>query len=161
VNFSPEFSLTTTWLIPAPLGLVWLALVDTEKWPFWWKYVASVTEMSSGNQNGINNIRQYDWRTCLPYNLLLNLRVVDVQPFRRLAVEVSGDLEGNGSCDIAWDSSAGHTKIEFLWCVQPCKGWMKSFTILAKPIFTWNHNQVMKRGEQALIQYLTTIKQTH
>ena len=161
VNFRPEFLLTTTWSIPASLELVWLSLVDTENWPSWWEHVVSVTELSPGRPNGINNIRQYHWRTCLPYHLLLNLRVVEAQPFRRLAVEVSGDLAGSGSCDIAWDSSAGRTNVEFLWQVQPCKDWMKSFTILAKPIFTWNHNQVMKHGEQGLIRHLSTIKQTH
>jgi hypothetical protein len=161
VNFNPEFSLSTTWSIPAPLELVWLALVNTQKWPSWWKYVASVNELSPGSPNGINNIRQYHWCTCLPYNLLLNLHVIDVQPFRHLAVEVSGDLEGNGSCDIAWDSATESTNIEFLWRVQPCKDWMKSFTIVAKPIFTWNHNQVMKRGEQGLIQHLSRTKQAH
>jgi hypothetical protein len=160
VKFRPEFSLTTTWSIPASLELVWLSLVDTEKWPSWWKYVASVNELSPGNPNGFNNIRQYLWHTCLPYSLLLNMRVVEVQPYRYLAVEVSGDLEGNGSCDIAWDSSAGRTKIDFLWQVQPCQDWMKSFTIVAKPIFTWNHNQVMKQGEQGLIRHLAAIKQT-
>ncbi len=161
MNFGPEFSLTTTWSIPASLELVWLSLVDTENWPSWWKYVASVTELSPGNTYKINNIRQYHWRTRLPYNLLLNLRVVEVKPLRRLVVEVSGDLEGNGACDIAWNSLTEHTEIEFLWCVQPCKDWMKSFTIVAKPIFTWNHNQVMKQGELGLIRHLNTIKPTH
>lgn len=152
--------LTTTWSIPASIGLVWLYLVDTEKWPLWWKYVVSVQEVDSGSPTGIDNIRQYHWRTCLPYSLLLNLRVIEVHPYCRLAVEVTGDLQGNGSCNVAWDAATDHTKIEFLWRVQPCKQWMNWFTMLAKPIFTWNHNQVMKRGEQGLIRHLSTIKQT-
>lgn len=160
MDIRPEFSLTTTWSIPASIELVWLCLVDTEKWPLWWEYVASVQELASGNPTGIDNVRQYYWRTCLPYGLLINLRAVEVYPYRRLAVAVTGDLQGNGSCNVAWDAETGHTKVEFLWRVQTCKHWMNWFAILTKPIFTWNHNQVMKRGEQGLIRYLSTIKRT-
>jgi hypothetical protein len=160
VEIRPEFSLTTTWSIPSSIGLVWLYLVDTEKWPLWWKYVASVQEVASGSPTGINSVRQYHWYTCLPYSLLLNLRVVEVRPYRRLAVEVTGDLQGKGYCNIAWDPATENTIIEFIWCVRPCKPWMKSSTKFAKPIFTWNHNRVMRQGEQGLIQHLSTIKQT-
>jgi uncharacterized protein YndB with AHSA1/START domain len=99
VDIRPEFLLTTTWSIPVSIGLVWLYLVDTEKWPLWWKYVVSVQELTSGSPTGINNVRQYHWHTCLPYSLLLNFRVVEVRPYRRLTIEVSGDLEGDGSCN--------------------------------------------------------------
>lgn len=159
MNLSPEFSLTTTWSIPACLELVWLYLVDTEKWPLWWEYVVFVKEIAPGNPTtGINNVRQYYWHTCLPYTLLLNLRVVEVVPYRRLVVDVSGDLKGEGTCNVAWDPLTERTKIEFIWCVQSCKHWMNWFTIFAKPIFTWNHNQVMRQGEQGLIRRLSTIK---
>ncbi|WP_411725649.1 polyketide cyclase / dehydrase and lipid transport [Methyloglobulus sp.] len=161
MDFRPEFSLTTTWSIPASIGLTWLYLVDTEKWPLWWKYVVSVQEVADGSPTGIDNVRQYHWHTCLPYSLLLKLRVTEVLPYRRLAVEVTGDLLGSGSCNLSWNSSSEHTKIEFIWQVQPCKHWMNWFTILTKPIFIWNHNRVMQQGEQGLIRHLSAIKQTH
>lgn len=146
----------TTWSIPAPLDIVWLHLIDTEKWPQWWRYVATVKEIATGNANGIGNIRQYVWRTCLPYQLLLTLRVIEVKPFRYLAVEVSGDLQGNGMCDVAWNAAKANTEITFHWLVNPTKPWMMQSTAVLKPVFTWNHNRVMKTGEQGLIQYLSS-----
>lgn len=152
------FALQTTWSIPAPQDLVWFHLVDTEKWPQWWGYVVTVAEISAGKPTGTGNVRQYLWRTRLPYTLSFTLHVVEVRPYRYLAVDVSGDLEGTGACDIRWDKATQHTQINFTWCVTPCKPWMRRSLRLLKPVFTWNHSQVMKNGEQGLIRYLSSLQ---
>lgn len=151
----PQFFLTTTWLIPAPLNAVWSCLVDTETWPFWWKYVVAVEEMTAGNPSGVNNIRRYYWRTCLPYSLMLNLRVTQIQPHQFVVVEVKGDLHGNGRCRLS-SIAANRTQVEFNWDVQTCKPWMNWFTTLTRPVFIWNHARVMRLGEQGLIRYVTS-----
>jgi hypothetical protein len=154
----PKFYLTTIWLIPAPVKTVWSCLVDTETWPSWWKYVVAVEQTAEGDSSGVNNVRQYYWRTCLPYSLMLNLRVTQIQPYRLIGVEVTGDLQGDGSCQLTSVVSTAQTEVEFKWHVYTCKPWMNWFTALTSPIFAWNHARVMKRGEQSLIQHLTTIK---
>ena len=151
---STEYKLTTIWLIPAPIKLIWLYIVDTEKWPQWWPNVAAVQTISTGNESGKGNVANYRWHTCLPYSLGLNLRVVDVQPYRQIKVEVDGDLKGLGICNLTWDETQECTVLEFLWHVEPCKFWLKLFTICAKPVATWNHNRVMKRGELGLVRHL-------
>ncbi|MGZ8227894.1 MAG: SRPBCC family protein [Methylococcaceae bacterium] len=153
----PQFSLTTIWLIPAPVEIVWNCLVDTETWPTWWRYVVAVKEMTKGRQ-GIGNARKYHWRTCLPYNLMLILRVTDVQLYQQIAVEVTGDLKGDGCCRLVYLPESAHTRIEFTWRVQTCKPWMDWFASLSTPVFAWNHARVMKFGEQSLIQHLTNSK---
>lgn len=149
----PQFSLTTTWLIPAPVEAVWSCLIDTQAWPSWWKYVVAVEEMAAGDSSGINNIRQYYWRTCLPYSLMLNLCVTQIQAPHLVVVEVKGDLKGNGSCRLSPIAAADHTRVEFNWEVQTCKPWMNWFSTLTRPVFAWNHAQVMRLGEQGLIRY--------
>jgi hypothetical protein len=151
----PKFSLTTTWLIPAPVEAVWSCLIDTQTWPSWWKYVDAVEEMAAGDSSGINNIRQYYWRTCLPYSLMLNLRVTQIQP-NHLVVEVNGDLQGNGSCQLFSISEANHTRVEFNWNVQTCKPWMNWFAPITRPVFAWNHARVMRIGELGLIRYFNS-----
>lgn len=152
-----EFSLTTLWTIPAPIEKVWLCLLDTENWTDWWQYVDSVEETHKGESSGLNNTRRYLWRTCLPYSLLLNLRVTELQASEFIRVEVSGDLQGQGSCRL-FALSPNLTQIEFNWNVSTCKPWMNRWTWLTRPIFVWNHAKVMRNGEQSLIRYLTRKK---
>ncbi|CAA9892936.1 conserved hypothetical protein [Candidatus Methylobacter favarea] len=154
----PKFHLTTFWLIPAPVKTVWSCLVDTETWPSWWKYVIAVEQMEEGDINGINNVRRYYWRTCLPYSLMLNLRVTQIQANRFINVEVTGDLQGEGICQLTSAGSTNQTQVEFKWRVYTCKPWMNWFASLTRPIFAWNHARVMKKGEQSLIQHLATMK---
>lgn len=154
----PEFCLTTIWSIPAPVQDVWTCLVETENWPLWWKYVVAVEQTAAGDSAGINNIRRYQWRTCLPYQLLLNLRVTEIRPCHFITVEVAGDLQGSGCCQLAYQPAATMTQVVFQWNVQTCKPWMNCLTVLTRPIFAWNHGRVMKRGEQDLIRYLATLK---
>lgn len=151
-----RFFLTTTWLIPAPLHTVWSCLIDTETWPSWWKYVAAVDEMARGEESGIDNIQRYHWRTSLPYSLILDLRVTQIQTHQLIVVDVKGDLDGNGRCRFSFIPATNHTLIEFDWDVQTCKSWMNWLTILTRPIFIWNHARVMKNGEQGLIQCVTS-----
>ena len=154
----PEFSLNTTWLIPASVEAVWSRLIDTENWPSWWKYVASVEEIEPGDATGLNNVGQYCWRTSLPYSLLVNLRVTEIQPLRLITVNVSGDLQGCGRCQLYSDSVTRQTRVEFKWQVQTCKPWMNRLAAVAAPIFEWNHARVMKSGEESLIRHLATVK---
>lgn len=150
----PSFCLTTTWLIPAPLDKVWSALIDTESWPDWWPYVESVTETFHGSPSGSGNVRNYSWRTCLPYRLQFNLRVTALHPMRLVTVAVAGDLEGEGKSHLAVDAATGQTRITFCWRVRTRKNWMNWFGLFCSPIFRWNHTRVMKRGEQGLIRFL-------
>jgi uncharacterized protein YndB with AHSA1/START domain len=152
----PQFSLTTTWLIPAPVEAVWSCLIDSKTWPYWWKYLDAVEEMTDGDTSGINNIRRYYWRTSLPYTLMLDLRVTQIQAPHLIAVEVKGDFHGNGICRLSSIPAADHTRVEFNWDVQTCKPWMNWFTPVTRPVFAWNHARVMRLGEQGLIQYFNS-----
>jgi len=152
----PQFSLTTTWLIPAPVEAVWSCLIDTQAWPSWWKYVDAVEEIAAGDSTGVNNIRQYCWHTCLPYSLMLNIRVTQIQEHELVVVEVKGDLQGEGICRLSSTPTEDHTQVKFNWDVQTCKPWMNWLTPLTSPVFVWNHARVMRLGEQGLIRYFSS-----
>lgn len=152
-----DFHLTSTWTIPASVETVWERLVDTETWPSWWTYVVSVEQIAAGDASGINNIRVYHWRTCLPYHLLLTIQVTEIQPFHHINVDVTGDLQGTGCCQLSFDPIIELTQVKFRWHVKTCKPWMNKFTALTRPIFKWNHAQVMKCGEQSLIRSLSAL----
>ncbi|MBL1263927.1 polyketide cyclase / dehydrase and lipid transport [Methylomicrobium sp. RS1] len=150
-----DFSLTTRWLIPAPVERVWASLVATENWPAWWDYVAIVDETAAGNSLGINNVRRYLWRTCLPYDLAFELRVTQLHPYRSITAEVTGDLIGSGDCSLTYRENEAATELIFIWNVSLAKSWMKLLAGVARPVFVWNHQRVMKNGEAGLIRHLT------
>ncbi|MGR9086276.1 MAG: SRPBCC family protein [Gammaproteobacteria bacterium] len=150
-----EFSLTSIWQIPAPVETVWSCLIDTEAWPLWWSYVDTVTEIDAGEPSGLGNIRQYLWRTCLPYCLRLRLRVTEIRFKRTIAVEVSGDLRGDGRCQLK-SLADNRTQVVFYWHVNTCIPWMAWFSTLTRPVFEWNHANVMKQGERGLSDYITS-----
>ena len=146
------FSLQTTWQIPAPDDVVWKIVSDTEQWPLWWKYVRKVEELSPGDPSGVNNLRRYYWSTCLPYQLILDLCITRIEPCKLIETSVSGDLEGEGRCLFSRRNNL--TILRYDWNVELCKPWMKWFAPIARPVFEWNHQQVMKQGEQSLIQHI-------
>jgi len=156
IALDSHFSLETVWRIPARPDLVWLYLADSEKWPQWWSYVESVEEITAGERSGIGNIRNYHWSTCLPYSLFLTMESIEIIPYRRLAVEVKGDLQGTGFCELRSNKLCQLTQVTFFWDVEVCKPWLKLLAIIAKPVFIWNHNRVMKQGERGLIRRINS-----
>jgi len=149
-----DFSLTTRWLIPAPIDQVWDCLMATEHWSSWWRYVARVDNAADDDALGVDSVRRYLWRTCLPYSLALDLRVTKITPGRSFTVEVTGDLIGSGSCALAYQENEAATELLFVWNVSLAKAWMKRWTGIARPLFVWNHRRVMKSGEEGLTRHL-------
>ena len=149
------FTLTTRWSIPEPIDAVWDCLVATENWSSWWPYVAMVEQMATGDLSGIGNVRRYRWRTCLPYDLTIKMRVTEIRRYQSVVVEVAGDLIGGGSCMIIAHGSESETELVFNWNVKLVKPWMKLLAGVARPLFVWNHQRVMKSGEQGLIRHLS------
>jgi hypothetical protein len=81
---------------------------------------------------------------------------IEIIPYRRLAVEVKGDLQGTGFCELRSNKLCQLTQVTFFWDVEVCKPWLKLLAIIAKPVFIWNHNRVMKQGERGLIRRINS-----
>ena len=149
-----RFNLTSLWQIPAPPEIVWNTIIDTQAWPEWWQYVTKVEELQPGDNIGLNNIRRYTWTTCLPYQLKMELCVSRLEPCRLIETQVAGDLLGLGRC--RFSTQPGFTRVQYEWNVSLNKPWMICLAPIAHPVFIWNHRQVMKKGEQSLIQRLSS-----
>ena len=59
-----QFSLTTTWLIDAPIEAVWDAIHDSQRLPPWWPYVVHLQESVRSESGGVGNVHQ-PWLQCL------------------------------------------------------------------------------------------------
>ena len=146
------YRFVTEWTIEAPIEAVWEVLFDTQDWPSWWAYVEAVVELEPGDETGLGARRHLTWKTRLPYKISFDARVTHVEPPVALEAAVSGEVDGSGRWTLSGDGTT--TKVHYDWNVRTTKRWMEWLAPLARPVFAWNHNSVMKRGGEALARKL-------
>jgi hypothetical protein len=47
-----QYSFVTIWRFDAPINAVWDRIIDSERWPQWWKYVQIIEAVAMGELNG-------------------------------------------------------------------------------------------------------------
>ena len=147
-----EYRLVTLWCIEAPLEQVCDAISDSLSWPRWWRNVERVEELDPGDARGIGSVRRYTWRGRLPYRLTFDIRVVDAERLAWVEGIASGDLQGCGRWTFSTDGRV--TRARFDWQVRTTTAWMNLAGPLARPLFRWNHDGIMRCGGAALARTL-------
>ena len=147
-----QFALITKWHLEAPQTTVWDAIYDTDRWPLWWPYVVRVEELDRGEADGVGAVRRLTWKTRLPYQLSFEVRSTRVEAPRVLEGYATGELEGTGLWRLA--SAGALTIVRYDWTVDVTKPWMALIAPLARPIFKWNHDEVMRAGGEGLAKLL-------
>ena len=64
----------------------------------------------------------------------------------------TGELTGTGHWRLY--EHAGVTAVTYEWKVRTTKAWMNALAPIAKPIFEYNHNVVMRWGGEGLARRL-------
>jgi hypothetical protein len=149
---SNYYHLTTLWRFDAPLEAVWEAIFDTEAWPQWWKGAERVVTLECGDANGLGARQRHTWKSVLPYRLTFVTCVTRVEPLRLIEGQVEGDLEGTGCCRLRRDGD--HIVVRYEWQVRTTRRWMNLLAPLAKPLFSWNHDALMRAGGIGLARRL-------
>jgi uncharacterized protein YndB with AHSA1/START domain len=150
-----QYRFLTTWRIPAPREAVWDALYDAGRWPEWWPGLSDAAELAPAGPDGIGAVRRFVWRGRLPYTLTVEMRLTRAERPSLLESDASGELEGRGRWTLT-DASRG-TAARYDWKVRTTKPWMNWLAPVAGPLFSWNHDVVMRRGEAGLIRYLARL----
>jgi hypothetical protein len=88
------------------------------------------------------------WRSRIPYELEFDFTVQRLEAGRCMEGEASGDLEGTGRWRLFEDT--GVTAVLYEWNVRTNKRWMNLIAPVARPVFEWNHDYVMRRGGEGL-----------
>ena len=146
-----RYQFVTTWTIPAPAERIWKELMAPEQWPTWWRGVERVDLVKPGaGAHGVGAVRDYTWRSALPYQLTFRMETIRVEPCRLIEGQATGELEGSG----CWRLTPGKTgtKVEYDWQVVANKWWMRWLAPLARAAFEWNHDVVMEWGRQGLMR---------
>lgn len=143
-----EYRFVTFWQVDAPIEAVWDAIVASERWPEWWRGVTRAIEISPGDQQGIGGVREYTFRSRLPYNLTFQIRTHTIERPRLLVGEATGELAGVGRWRLA--ERDGGTLVRYDWEIRTTRAWMNALAPLARPLFEINHHAIMRWGGEGL-----------
>jgi hypothetical protein len=142
----------TTWLLAAERERVWDAIHATERWPEWWRGVVRVTEVRPGNGDGVGAVYDHEWRSFLPYPVRFRVETTRVERCHLIEGRADGELRGAGRWRL-W-SEGDATAVTYEWDVETTRPWMNAVAPLARPVFEWNHDWVMRRGGEGLARRL-------
>jgi len=147
-----EYRFITIWRVTAPVREVYQAIYHSSAWPSWWKGIETVVALEPGDELGVGGLQRYTWRSRLPYRLTFDMRITRVVPVVALEGVASGDLEGTGRWEFSEDGPV--TTICYKWFVRTNKHWMNWLAPIARPLFNWNHEMVMRDGAVGLARML-------
>lgn len=147
-----EYRFLTTWCLGAGIDPVWEAIYDSKRWPEWWRGVERVVELKPAGDNGAGQIARYTWKSKLPYELEFDMRTTRIERPHALEGEASGELAGTGRWRLF--ESDGATAVLYEWNVRTTRPWMNLLAPVARPIFAWNHDDVMRNGGEGLARLL-------
>jgi hypothetical protein len=150
-----QYKFVTTWHIRAPQESVWNEIFHSERWPAWWRGVESVVELKIGGENGVGSVRRYTWKSRLSYRLIFDMETVRVEPMFLIEGIAAGELQGKGLWRLSTEGTG--TVVRYDWEVRTTKRWMNLVSPLARPLFKWNHDVVMKWGAEGLRKRLGTV----
>lgn len=141
-----------TWRLRAPVADVWAAIAQIERYPQWWTGVKKVEPLRPGDEAGIGKTVRMTWRSKLPYDLVFDSEVIRVEPPSYVEGRATGELEGRGAWSL--EHSGDVTTCVYTWEVRTTAAWMNFLAPIARPLFSWNHDYVMKRGAEGLARML-------
>ena len=147
-----QYQFVTTWFLEATPEAVFDALLHSESWPDWWRGVTRVEELERGDADGLGNVRRYTFRSLLPYSLTFQMRSTMIDRPSVLAGDASGDLVGRGRWSLT--PAEGGVTVRYDWQVATTREWMNVLAPITGPIFAWNHDLVMRWGEEGLRGHL-------
>jgi uncharacterized protein YndB with AHSA1/START domain len=143
-----EYRFLTTWLLEAERERVWAQIYDSDSWPQWWRGVRVAETLVRGDERGLGQVGRYVWRGAIPYPVSFDIRTTRAEHPYLLEGEATGGLEGTGRWRLFEDT--GVTAVLYEWNVRTNKRWMNLIAPVAKPVFEWNHDWVMRNGGRGL-----------
>jgi uncharacterized protein YndB with AHSA1/START domain len=147
-----RYRFLTTWLLETPCEACWRAIEDAATWPEWWHGVERVEERDAGDGARVGSRYLVEWRSRIPYTLAFEFTVERVEPPGLMAGVARGELDGRG-CWRLFEQD-GVTAVVYDWEVQTTKRWMNVVGPLARPVFEYNHDVVMRWGGEGLARRL-------
>ena len=147
-----EYAFLTAWRVAAGREAVFEVLHESERWPEWWNGLERVVKLEEGDAEGRGSLGRYTWRSFMRYRLQFDMRITRVERPYRMDGAATGELTGIGSWRLYEDGEA--TAVLFEWRVRTTRWWMNLLAPLARPVFRWNHDRLMRAGARGLAHRL-------
>lgn len=142
-----RYSFLNTWLLDADRERVFALVRDFEAWPEWWRGVEAVTLEGDGWM-------EQRWRSTLPYSVSFRANVERIEAPALIEGGVGdGALRGRGRCRFL-ELPGGGTAVLFELEVETTERWMNLLAPVARRVFTWNHDVLMRRGGEGIARRL-------
>src|SRR5262245_17169362 len=146
------YSFVTHWEVDAPIDAVWAELYRPIDWPRWWRGVLSVDQLEPGDADGLGSYYRIVMRSALPYRLRFNVRTTRLVRPTIIEAVSDGELKGIGLWTLTVQRAG--TAIRYDWNVEATKSWMRALAPIARPVFEWNHDVIMRWGLEGLEERL-------
>ena len=111
-----------------------------------------MVELEPGGEGGLGALHRSVWKSALPYRLTFDSRVIRVEHLTLYEVQATGQLEGRGLW--TFSSDGARTNVRYDWNVAANKWWMRLLSPIARPLFRWNHDVIMRWGHEGLARRL-------
>lgn len=140
-----HYRFSSVWRFDHDARHVYDALADGESYPTWWPQVREARRFDDDTGEVV-------CQSVLPYRLRMFARRLVTDPVTlHLKAELSGDLVGWAEWRVEPASSGClarfHQQVD-------TTGFIRRATLIARPIFNWNHEVMMRGGERGLRQLL-------
>ena len=142
-----DFDFHSVWTLPASADRVYDVLANAERYSQWWPQIRRVraTDEHSGSMS---------IRSAVPLTLLVfGRREVEDSVDRYLKVRLSGAMTGWSSWAVRPTGSGCIAEFRQQVAVSGALG---SASKIAKPVFEWNHEAMMRGGHRGLSAYLSS-----
>jgi uncharacterized protein YndB with AHSA1/START domain len=147
-----RYQFLTTWLLEGSREPAWELLRDAERWPAWWRGVQRVELLDGGDGARVGSRYRIAWRSRVPYELEFDFTVRRIEEPRLMAGDATGQLAGSGRWRLF--EQDGVTAVLYEWDVGTTKRWMNLLAPVARPVFEYNHDVVMRWGGEGLAREL-------
>ena len=117
-----NYCFRTVWWTPTVVDRIWEALADYAAWPTCWRGIQNVEALRPGDERGVGTVLRQWWRSGVPYTLVFDIEMLQIQSGRLLDGRASGDLEG--TCRWTFIPAHAGTEIHFDVDVRTGRWWM-------------------------------------
>jgi uncharacterized protein YndB with AHSA1/START domain len=149
------------WEVPFPIDDVWQVLARPRQFPTWWRGVyLCVRSLDDIDEPQVGARVEAVARGWLPYKLRFTIETTALVKPHLIAFKATGDFETD---DSRWLLSANGdiTRVTLDWNPIVEKPVVKLLSPLLKPIFRWNHNWTMRRGQRQIVEYMSRGRMRH
>jgi uncharacterized protein YndB with AHSA1/START domain len=153
-----DYHFITKWHFEATCEEVFEILGNPLTLTEWWPEVyLQVEELQIGDTDGIGRVISLHTKGWLPYTIKWQFRVTHVAKPHGFSLVASGDFMGTG--EWTFHQNGDVVEVTYDWQIRADKPLIKRLSFLLKPLFAWNHEWAMKKGETGLQMEINRIRE--